>query len=149
MHIPIRLTLLERGDVVDEYVFSRPTRFIVGRAGDCDVCVPSDFLHQDVSRHHCAFEIDPPFVRVSDLHSLNGTFVNGTRISEPGDQPSKEEPANESLATVELHSGDEVQFGRCSKVLVSDLLPREYVLQEARGATERDGEEGSSNDCYH
>src|SRR4051812_33438102 len=60
MSTVVKLTLLERGSVAGEFVFSRPSRCVVGRALDCDIAVPADTQHQDVSRHHCAFDIDPP-----------------------------------------------------------------------------------------
>jgi hypothetical protein len=31
------------------------------------------------SRHHFLFEVNPPAVRLRDLGSLNGTYVNGTK----------------------------------------------------------------------
>jgi pSer/pThr/pTyr-binding forkhead associated (FHA) protein len=57
------------------------------------------------------FEIDPPTVKVRDLGSRNGTFVNGQKIGErsqellPPDAGWDEHPAKE------LHEGDEVKVG--------------------------------------
>ena len=150
MNSTIKITLLEDGDVAGEYVFSRPTRFIVGRAVDCDVCVPADYLHQDVSRHHCAIEIDPPHVRVFDLQSRNGTYVNGSRIGRREDYPHQDDPANEASYAVELYLGDEVQVGRSATLRVTDLPPPEFALQRMRlGAIDRGCEGEPTNDCYH
>ena len=80
MYPSVTLTLLNDDEVAGEYVFSPPTRFVVGRSDDCDLALPPEPLNQDVSRHHCAFEIEPPLVRVRDLGSLNGTDVNGVEI---------------------------------------------------------------------
>src|SRR5438445_7364789 len=55
-------------------------RLLVGRAPDCDIQLPADRVHGEVSRHHCLFEIEPPCVGVIDLGSLNGTYVNGKRV---------------------------------------------------------------------
>jgi pSer/pThr/pTyr-binding forkhead associated (FHA) protein len=64
-----------------------------------------------VSRHHCVLDIDPPMVRVRDLGSLNGTFVNDRNI---GQRQSDAAPAELSLAgpeAVELHAGDRLVIG--------------------------------------
>ncbi|MCA8997122.1 MAG: FHA domain-containing protein [Planctomycetaceae bacterium] len=51
-------------------------RFLVGREEDCDLRPNSDL----VSRHHCVFTVDEFSVRLRDLGSTNGTFVNGERV---------------------------------------------------------------------
>jgi pSer/pThr/pTyr-binding forkhead associated (FHA) protein len=67
-----------------------------------------DDLHE-VSRLHCLFDIDPPTVRVRDLGSRNGTFVNGMRIGHPARTGEGLLPTEEPQ--LELHVGDEVQLG--------------------------------------
>jgi pSer/pThr/pTyr-binding forkhead associated (FHA) protein len=52
-------------------------RLLVGRDTDCDLRPPREF----VSRHHCVFLVDDFTVRIRDLGSKNGTFVNGHRIA--------------------------------------------------------------------
>jgi len=69
-----------------EFVFDEPAECIIGRAADCDIQIPTDNEHVDVSRHHCVLEIHPPHVQVRDLGSLNGTLVNG-----PQDRPAAAE----------------------------------------------------------
>ncbi len=49
---------------------------IIGREEDCHVRPDSEF----VSRHHCALLLDDYTLRIRDLGSKNGTFVNGRRI---------------------------------------------------------------------
>ncbi len=51
---------------------------LIGRAEQCDVRP----LSEDVSRRHCAVTVGPTEVWVEDLGSRNGTFVNGTKITE-------------------------------------------------------------------
>lgn len=51
---------------------------LIGRAEDCDVRP----LSEDVSRRHCAIHIGPSDAWAEDLGSRNGTFVNGSRITE-------------------------------------------------------------------
>jgi serine/threonine-protein kinase len=91
----------------EEYVFHGPARCEVGRASDCDIALPATVLNQDVSRHHCAFEFDPPSIRVRDLGSLNGTYVNGEMIGQRPNQWVR----GTSKGVRELRDGDEVQVG--------------------------------------
>jgi FHA domain len=61
-------------------------RFVVGNERDCDLRPTSTML----SRHHCVFKRDEYAVRVRDLGSNSGTYVNGRRIQteailKPGD----------------------------------------------------------------
>ncbi len=53
------------------------TRLLVGREADCDLRPPGEF----VSRHHCALQLEEFTLRILDLGSKNGTFVNGRRIA--------------------------------------------------------------------
>jgi pSer/pThr/pTyr-binding forkhead associated (FHA) protein len=59
----------------------------LGRGVDCDLCIP---LHV-VSRKHCQISLEPNALKIRDLKSSNGTFVNGTQIegettAMPGDR---------------------------------------------------------------
>jgi len=94
-----------------EFVYRLPTLCSVGRARDCSLQLPNDDWHRTVSRHHCLLEIDPPEVRVCDLGSMNGTFVNGEAIG-------KREPRNlldafctPSAPDRPLGDGDELRVG--------------------------------------
>ncbi len=50
----------------------------IGRSHDCDLCVPLLV----VSRKHCELSQNAEAVKIHDLNSRFGTFVNGKRISE-------------------------------------------------------------------
>jgi serine/threonine-protein kinase len=106
----IQLTITEGVLKGEEYIFHDAAQWIVGRAPDCDIALPTDLLHRDISRHHCSFEIDPPTVRVRDLDSLNGTYVNGEKIGQRSN-PLKRGESDQGLGVRELHHGDEVRVG--------------------------------------
>src|SRR5262249_12611551 len=61
-----------------KFVLENGAHCVVGRAKDCSIQVPDDLSL--VSRHHCLIDVDAPDVRVRDLGSLNGTYVNGETI---------------------------------------------------------------------
>lgn len=50
---------------------------LIGRSDDCDVVVQD----ATVTSHHCTIAQEANCVRVSDLGSTNGTFINGRMIS--------------------------------------------------------------------
>lgn len=54
----------------------KPGKFLIGREPDCHLRPKSEL----VSRHHCAFTADEFALRLRDLGSTNGTFVNDERI---------------------------------------------------------------------
>ena len=62
-----------------EVSLARP-EFVIGRADDCHLQIPSRF----VSRHHCELIVDERDrqVRVRDLGSQNGTFVNDNMVTD-------------------------------------------------------------------
>ena len=51
-------------------------KFLIGREEDCHLRPNSDL----VSRHHCVFLVDEYGVRLRDLGSTNGTFINGEKL---------------------------------------------------------------------
>jgi hypothetical protein len=51
---------------------------VVGREGTCDVYVESS----QVSRRHCLLQVTERGLLVKDLESTNGTFLNGTPITD-------------------------------------------------------------------
>ena len=89
-------------------------KFLIGREQDCQLRANSEM----VSRHHCVFTIDDFTVRLRDLGSTNGTFVNGERLQ----------------GSTELSAGDRIQAGSLNFQV---LLRR--VAQSAPDATVSDG----------
>jgi pSer/pThr/pTyr-binding forkhead associated (FHA) protein len=65
-----------RGTSSGQTIDIRSGKFLIGREDDCHLRPQSGF----VSRHHCVILLDEFTLRVRDLGSQNGTFVNGRRI---------------------------------------------------------------------
>ncbi len=64
------------GDNYERLLSQGETR--IGRANDNDICLFSD---TKASRHHAIIVVQGKAVYVRDLTSLNGTFLNDTRLS--------------------------------------------------------------------
>ncbi len=79
--------VVKKGTTRTRVVQLRGDETIVGRRADCDLRIES----AAVSRRHCLIRIQPSSVSVEDLDSINGTFVNGTKVKgkqllKPGDK---------------------------------------------------------------
>jgi eukaryotic-like serine/threonine-protein kinase len=107
----VTLTVAQDGLEAKEIVFAEPRHCLVGRSDDCDLQLPLDAAHANVSRRHCLLEIDPPTVRVRDLGSRNGTFVNEVNIGQRRRQQMPENVDPNEFAACELHDGDTVRVG--------------------------------------
>lgn len=57
-------------------ILLKSPKFIVGRERDCHLRPKSDL----VSRYHCVFVVDEHCVRLRDMESRHGTFVNKNRV---------------------------------------------------------------------
>jgi Tol biopolymer transport system component len=71
----------------------------IGRAADNDIVLDDNM----VSRHHARLEIQGDTYTLTDLGSVNGTWVNGRRISAP----------------VSLQANDSIRFGKVSVFVFS------------------------------
>jgi pSer/pThr/pTyr-binding forkhead associated (FHA) protein len=94
-----------------EFIFKDPALCTIGRADDCEIQMPGDLASADISRHHCLLEIDPPAIRVRDLGSKNGTFVNGKRIEQNQNHTPRWETTPDVSEDQELKDGDELRLG--------------------------------------
>jgi predicted component of type VI protein secretion system len=81
---------------------------VIGRREDCDLRIPLG----DVSRKHCRLIMNGEGLRVEDLGSSNGTYVNGERVQQ-----------------TEMAPGDTLQIGPVVFVLQVDGLPADEDLQ--------------------
>lgn len=93
------------------FVFTEPISCLIGRSRDCTISLPQEVEHLDVSRHHCALEIAPPALRIRDLGSLNGTFVNGKKIGQRVTSGVNRDIDASHPPPVVLCDGDEIRLG--------------------------------------
>jgi pSer/pThr/pTyr-binding forkhead associated (FHA) protein len=70
---PLRLRLQPGDHIID---LTSPD-VLLGRQSDADLRMPQP----DVSRQHCRFQFADGGWRVVDLGSLNGVYVNGSRVA--------------------------------------------------------------------
>lgn len=106
----ISLTITEGSLTGKGFTLNERGRYVIGRANDCDIRLAEGLYSQSISRHHCVLALDPPGLRVRDLGSRNGTFVNGENIG----QREGLEPLEDDLTDFidfELHDGDELRVG--------------------------------------
>jgi pilus assembly protein CpaF len=74
----LNLSLTEKGGSTNELSFDKD-EVTVGRVRGNDIVLPKG----NVSKHHCRLLIRNGEIVVEDLHSTNGTYVNGRKIGEP------------------------------------------------------------------
>lgn len=81
---------------------------VLGRREDCDLRIPLG----EVSRKHARLIADADMLKIEDLGSSNGTFVNGQRIQE-----------------TQVNAGDAIQIGPVSFVVQIDGVPADEDIQ--------------------
>src|SRR5918998_3489709 len=82
---------------------------VIGRREDCDLRIPLG----EVSRKHCRMVRDGDTLRLEDLGSSNGTYLNGQRVERDA----------------VLSPGDSIQVGPVVFVLQLDGVPADDELQ--------------------
>lgn len=86
---------------------------VIGRREDCDLRIPLS----DVSRKHCRLILNGEAIKVEDLGSSNGTYVNGERVQQG-----------------EVTPGDTLQIGPVVFVLQVDGFPADEDLTPVTAA---------------
>jgi pSer/pThr/pTyr-binding forkhead associated (FHA) protein len=119
--------VMRNGDRVQKFVSKGEKRLTVGRARDCDIRMPDGLTNADVSRHHCLFAIKPPEIRLCDLGSRNGTFVNGMRIDAKDRTSQLADPCISS--EIALKDGDEVRVGGTTFQILVDHSDEETTRE--------------------
>ncbi|UUO17176.1 serine/threonine-protein kinase [Dolichospermum heterosporum] len=93
-----------------QYIFDSRTTCLIGRNDDCYLSIPDQF-DQRVSRYHCLLDINPPEIRIRDLGSLNGTYINNTKIGGRQSHQNAEEAAKLNFPEYDLQHGDHITVG--------------------------------------
>jgi pSer/pThr/pTyr-binding forkhead associated (FHA) protein len=91
---------------------------VIGRGEECDLQVPL----LNVSRRHCELRVDQDVIRVKDLASSNGTYLNNQRISEG-----------------ELAAGDRLAIGPIVFTVQVDGQPEEVSPIKSQGQMVAEG----------
>ena len=71
---------IDFGEAQKRAVRLRTFPVTLGRHKDCQLRAVST----EISRHHCVFEVELEGLRLRDLGSTNGTYVNGVRVDTEG-----------------------------------------------------------------
>jgi len=127
-----KVTLTIHGGALDgkQFTIRQPAKCVIGRAEDCLIQLPSNWEFQLVSRHHCELHIEPSGVRVCDLGSRNGTYINGKLVGHRPRTESVESAAPRVSAFYDLHDGDQLWVGPVLfevKVAGAVTVPKEAV----------------------
>ena len=91
---------------------------VIGRGEECELQIPL----LNVSRRHCELRLDGDIIRVKDLASSNGTYLNNQRISEG-----------------ELAAGDRLAIGPIVFTVQVDGQPEEVSPIKSRGQMVAEG----------
>jgi serine/threonine-protein kinase len=91
--VKVTLTVARGPHAGKSYSFEEHDNFIVGRATYAHFRLPKKDRY--FSRVHFMVEVNPPFCRLMDMGSRNGTFVNDERVK-----------------TIDIHDGDLIKGGQ-------------------------------------
>jgi predicted component of type VI protein secretion system len=111
------LVLLRKNGACKDFPLSRGVT-VIGRRGDCDLRIPLPV----VSREHCQLSRNEDSVKLRDLGSRGGTFVNGKRVDENKEVPVK--------------AGDYIRIGPLTFVCRIDGKP-EKIVAPAKAAPQK------------
>lgn len=106
----ITLAVTEGPHAGQEFCFEGHDTFIVGRSKRSHFRLP--YRDKYFSRVHFMVELNPPYCRLIDMGSLNGTYVNGQKVK-----------------ITDLRDGDEIRAGKTVlRVAIEQLDPDEPLL---------------------
>jgi pSer/pThr/pTyr-binding forkhead associated (FHA) protein len=110
----IRLTVQTGPHKGQRFCFRGVTSCEVGRDPDCFIRLTGTKRDRRISRHHCLLCFDPPLVRVQDLGSLNGTFINGRDTCECAADQDFNVLFEDAEPIANVRSGDIITIGGTS-----------------------------------
>src|SRR5262245_27711336 len=88
-------------------------RQVVGRSATCNIVIGDN----TISRKHAEILLERDKVKLRDLRSLNGTFVNEKRVG-----------------TCEINLGDQLRFGRVAFLVISESSKVDFPEDEGSTA---------------
>jgi len=101
----------------NNFEFKEHDIFIFGRLSDCHCCLPDDPY---ISRHHFLLEVNPPEVRLKDLGSLNGTYINNMKFG-GRDKDEQPEEAVKRSSYCDVKNGDFIKVGNTTFNVVMEV----------------------------
>ena len=109
----VNLVLLKKNG--SHKIFSLPRSVtVIGRRHSCDLCIPLN----SVSRKHCQLNREGEVLKIRDLESTNGTYLNGERI-------------NEAV----VKAGDSIKIGPLTFVVQIDGQPQKVAEPDLAGGS--------------
>jgi serine/threonine-protein kinase len=111
MPAKVTLTVVRGENTGRQHVFEDRTTALVGRDPECTLQFPKDRAHQTISRHHCLIDINPPDVRIRDLGSRTGTYINDRLIGKRDKTLTAEQGRELVQPELELRDGDLIKLG--------------------------------------
>lgn len=94
---------------------------VIGRRQDCDLCIPL----KSVSRKHCQLSSNSDALKIRDLDSHNGTYLNSKRVEEAA-----------------VKAGDYIRIGPLTFLIQVDGKPEKIVPPPQSSAKPAGGEHG-------
>ena len=136
METNVTLRVIEGSLSGRQFPFTENTICTIGRAKDCNIQLPRDDQEQFVSRYHCQLDISATTVRLRDLRSKNGTYLNGRKIgTDPIDLTNGDRiKLGKTIIQVEIRKPDDENLAthllREPAEAATHLLPDGPILQE-------------------
>jgi eukaryotic-like serine/threonine-protein kinase len=139
MPAKVTLTITEGKLQGREFSFDSRSTCFIGRHPDCNIQIPNDSDHKMISRYHCFLDINPPDIRVRDLGSLHGTYVNRECIGKRESDQTAEEGRQLRLLERDLKDGDSIKLSNTTFQVSVDLssdnldIPPTFIVHEFQG----------------
>ena len=95
-------------------IFTGHDNFVVGRTEECRCRLPDD---PAVADYHCVIEVNPPDIRIRDLSSDSGTWVNGLRIQTWEGNKASGYGDDHPYPGLDLKDGDIIRLGRTELIV--------------------------------
>jgi pSer/pThr/pTyr-binding forkhead associated (FHA) protein len=109
----------------------------VGRRHSCDIWLDYD----NVSNYHCELLFAKGCWQVNDLHSTNGTKVNGVRVQKKKLRPGDKVTIANHAFTIEYHLAPDAEIELNEDVLDEDIMSKPLLERAGLTRKRRDQDE--------